>query len=167
MAALAALIGLIDVFGDAQIRNLSDAWLHAGGNVIAVLIALYNRYSRYEHGTSAIAPTGTVLSGGGADFAVHGLEGLGDGLSPSGWSCRLDLPRRRTESFAYEMSALRKSSKKEHSPGTGQMSARTHALLSRAEAGKMLRVHRLRCVRLSPGGAFINVCSLTWFDHGY
>jgi uncharacterized membrane protein len=63
MAALAAMMGLIDVFGDAQIRNLSDAWLHAGGNVIAVLIALYNWYSRYEHGTSAIAPTGTVLSG--------------------------------------------------------------------------------------------------------
>jgi uncharacterized membrane protein len=62
MAALAAVMGLIDVFGDAQIRNLSDAWLHAGGNVLAVLIELYNWYSRYEDGSAAIVPTGLVLS---------------------------------------------------------------------------------------------------------
>jgi len=61
-AALAAAIGLADVLGDDRIRNLSDAWLHAGGNVIAVLIELYNWYSRYEHGNSAIVPTGAILS---------------------------------------------------------------------------------------------------------
>ena len=63
MAALAAVMGLIDVFGDEQIRNLSDAWLHAGGNVVAVLIELYNWYSRVQGGSSAIVPTGLVLSG--------------------------------------------------------------------------------------------------------
>ena len=63
MAALAALVGLIDVFGDQRVRNLSDAWLHAGGNVIAVLIELYNWYSRYGHGNSMIIPTGIILSG--------------------------------------------------------------------------------------------------------
>jgi uncharacterized membrane protein len=62
MAALAAVMGLIDVLGDAQIRNLSDAWLHAGGNVLAVLIELYNWYSRYDHGNAAILPTGLILS---------------------------------------------------------------------------------------------------------
>jgi uncharacterized membrane protein len=62
MAALAAVMGLIDVLGDVQIRNLSDAWLHAGGNVAAVVIELYNWYSRYEHGTAAIVPTGLTLS---------------------------------------------------------------------------------------------------------
>jgi uncharacterized membrane protein len=62
MAALAAVAGVIDFMGDEQVRNLSDAWQHAGGNVIAVLIELYNWYSRYEHGTSAIIPTGLVLS---------------------------------------------------------------------------------------------------------
>ncbi len=30
MAALAAAMGLTDALGDVQIRNLSDAWLHAG-----------------------------------------------------------------------------------------------------------------------------------------
>ena len=62
MAALAALAGLTDVLGDSQIRDLSDAWLHAGGNVLVVLIELYNWYSRYEHGSAAIMPTGLILS---------------------------------------------------------------------------------------------------------
>jgi uncharacterized membrane protein len=62
MAALAAVMGLIDVLSDQQIRQLNDAWLHAGGNVIVVLIELYNWYSRYEHGSAAIVPVGLVLS---------------------------------------------------------------------------------------------------------
>jgi uncharacterized membrane protein len=62
MAALAAVLGVIDLTGDHQIRNLSDAWLHAGGNVVAVLIELYNWYSRYAHGTEAIVPIGIILS---------------------------------------------------------------------------------------------------------
>ena len=63
MAALAAIVGLIDVLGEARIRALNDAWLHAGGNVIAVLIELYNFYLRYEQGSAAIIPTGAALSG--------------------------------------------------------------------------------------------------------
>jgi uncharacterized membrane protein len=62
MAALAAVAGVIDLMGDDRIRNLNDAWLHAGGNVIAVVIELYNWYSRYEHGNAAIVPTGLILS---------------------------------------------------------------------------------------------------------
>jgi uncharacterized membrane protein len=62
MAALAAVVGLTDVLGDARIRNLSTAWLHAAANVIAVLIELYNWYSRYSHGSSAVLPTGLILS---------------------------------------------------------------------------------------------------------
>ncbi len=62
MAALAAVMGLIDVLGDIQIRNLNAAWLHAGGNVVVVVIELYNWYSRYTVGSSAIIPTGLVLS---------------------------------------------------------------------------------------------------------
>jgi uncharacterized membrane protein len=62
MAALAAVMGLIDVLGDVQIRNLSDAWLHAGGNVVVVVIELYNWYSRYQDGSAAIVPTGLILS---------------------------------------------------------------------------------------------------------
>jgi uncharacterized membrane protein len=62
MAALAAIAGLTDVLGDVQIRNLSTAWLHAGANVLAVLIELYNWYARFEQGAAAVLPTGLVLS---------------------------------------------------------------------------------------------------------
>jgi len=41
-AALAAVVGLIDFLGSTQIRALNDAWWHAGGNVVIVLIELYN-----------------------------------------------------------------------------------------------------------------------------
>jgi uncharacterized membrane protein len=62
MAALAALAGLVDVFGDQRIRDLHDVWLHAGGNVLAVLLELYNFYTRYAHGGTAVVPTGLILS---------------------------------------------------------------------------------------------------------
>jgi len=62
MAALAAVAGLTDVLGDERIRALNDAWLHAGGNIIAVLIEIYNWYIRYEQGTAAIVPKGLILS---------------------------------------------------------------------------------------------------------
>jgi len=62
MAALAAVAGLTDVLGDGRIRALDDAWWHAGGNVLVVLIELYNWYARYSEGTSAIVPKGLVLS---------------------------------------------------------------------------------------------------------
>jgi uncharacterized membrane protein len=62
MAALAALAGLTDVLGDQRIRALNGAWLHAGGNVIAVLLELYNFYIRFEQGNGAIISTGLTLS---------------------------------------------------------------------------------------------------------
>lgn len=62
MAALAAVVGLIDVLGDQQIRALNDAWLHAGGNVVVVLIELFNFYIRYQQGAAAVIPTGLTLS---------------------------------------------------------------------------------------------------------
>ena len=62
MAALAALAGLIDFIGDARIRQISDAWQHAIGNVIAVLISVFSFYERYRYGSSVILPLGLVLS---------------------------------------------------------------------------------------------------------
>jgi len=62
MAALAAVAGLTDMLGDRRIRALDDVWWHAGGNVIVVLIELYNWYARYTQGTSAIVPKGLILS---------------------------------------------------------------------------------------------------------
>ena len=62
MAALAAVAGLTDVLGDQRIRALNDAWWHAGGNIIVVLIEIYNWYARYSEGTAAVVPKGLVLS---------------------------------------------------------------------------------------------------------
>ena len=62
MAGLAAIIGLIDVLSEPRIQALRDVWWHAGGNVLAVLIALYNWYLRYTSGESAVIPTGLILS---------------------------------------------------------------------------------------------------------
>jgi uncharacterized membrane protein len=62
MAALAALAGLTDVLGDRRVRQITGAWLHAGGNIIAVLIEAYNFYIRYEQGAAVIVPTGLTLS---------------------------------------------------------------------------------------------------------
>jgi uncharacterized membrane protein len=54
--------GLIDFLGDARIRNISDAWHHAIGNVILVLVQLFSFYQRYRYGTSAVVPLGLSLS---------------------------------------------------------------------------------------------------------
>jgi len=62
MAALAAVVGLIDVFGDQRIRALNDVWWHAGGNIIMVLIQLYSWIARYSEGTAAVVPKGLILS---------------------------------------------------------------------------------------------------------
>jgi uncharacterized membrane protein len=62
VALLAAVVGLTDVLGDRRIFDLTDAWWHAGGNVLIVLIEAVNWYLRYSGGTSSIIPTGLVLS---------------------------------------------------------------------------------------------------------
>jgi uncharacterized membrane protein len=61
-AALAAVAGLVDVLGDVQIRNLNDAWLHAGGNVLAVVLELVNFYLRYTGGSASARGVGLWLS---------------------------------------------------------------------------------------------------------
>ncbi len=62
MALLAAIAGLTDFLGERRVRSLNDAWWHAGGNVVVVLIEIYNWYARYSEGTAAVVPKGLVLS---------------------------------------------------------------------------------------------------------
>src|SRR3954453_1978172 len=62
MAALAAVAGLVDFLGDERIRDLSAAWHHMIGNVVAVLLSLWNWYRRYEGGDAAVVPTGLLIS---------------------------------------------------------------------------------------------------------
>jgi uncharacterized membrane protein len=60
MAGLAAVAGLLDFFGDERIREMSSAWHHMIGNVVAVLLALFNWYWRYTGGP--VIPWGLTLS---------------------------------------------------------------------------------------------------------
>jgi uncharacterized membrane protein len=62
MAALAAIAGLTDFLGEQRIRSLSAAWHHMIGNVVVVLLSLWNWYRRYEAGDAAVLPTGLVIS---------------------------------------------------------------------------------------------------------
>lgn len=63
--------------------------MDAGGNIIAVVIELYNWYSRYAPGSSAIVLTGLILSLVVVLMLLFtGWEGLGNGLSSSRWRDR-------------------------------------------------------------------------------
>jgi uncharacterized membrane protein len=62
MAALAAAAGLIDFLGDERIRQMSSAWHHMIGNVIAVALSLLNWYWRYTGGEAAVLPWGFLIS---------------------------------------------------------------------------------------------------------
>ena len=62
MAAFAAVAGLTDVLGEPRLRALNDAWWHAGGNVLVVLLEIYSLYLRYAEGPSAILPQGLIVS---------------------------------------------------------------------------------------------------------
>jgi uncharacterized membrane protein len=59
LAALAAAVGLIDILAEPRTR---DGRYYMGGNVLVVLIEVYNWYSRYSYGEAAIIPTGLLLS---------------------------------------------------------------------------------------------------------
>ena len=64
MAALAAVAGLTDFLGDGRIRNISAAWHHMIGNVVAVLLSLFNWWRRYDapDPSAPVLPTGLLIS---------------------------------------------------------------------------------------------------------
>ena len=61
-AALAALVGFTDFFGDKRVRDLSAARRHMIGNLSAVILALVNFVLRLEDAEAAVLPTGLILS---------------------------------------------------------------------------------------------------------
>jgi uncharacterized membrane protein len=62
MAALAAVAGLTDFLGSADVRRLSAATQHMIGNVVAVLIELFNLVLRLNGGPSSVMPWGLLAS---------------------------------------------------------------------------------------------------------
>jgi uncharacterized membrane protein len=62
-ALVAALFGFADFFGDRAVRQLSDAWQHMIGNLIAVVLAIVSIYLRYRGGIeAAVFPWGIATS---------------------------------------------------------------------------------------------------------
>jgi uncharacterized membrane protein len=57
MAALAALAGFLDFFGDRLIRVVNIAWFHMIGNVTAVVLSLISFWFRCRDGVTTDYPT--------------------------------------------------------------------------------------------------------------
>jgi uncharacterized membrane protein len=61
-ALLAAVAGLIDFLGSDQIRSITAAWVHAGGNVTIVLLESVNLYLRYGSSGTTVTSMEVALS---------------------------------------------------------------------------------------------------------
>jgi uncharacterized membrane protein len=62
MGALAALAGFTDFLGAPRIRSLTAAWHHMLGNLVVVLLSIWNWGRRYDQGDAAVVPTGLIIS---------------------------------------------------------------------------------------------------------
>lgn len=61
-AAIAAVAGFIDFFGNGKIRAHGDAWRHMIGNLVAVALALVSLWLRWDDPATAVLPFGLLLS---------------------------------------------------------------------------------------------------------
>ena len=81
MAALAAVAGFTDFFGDRLLRQHKAAWHHMIGNVFVVLLEVTNWLVRGEPCNTDILPVGLMISTAVAVILLYtGLGGLGTGL---------------------------------------------------------------------------------------
>ncbi len=63
MGALAANRWLAPTFfGNRQVRRQNAAWLHMIGNVLVMVLSLFNAFVHSRDGWTAIVPTGLTLS---------------------------------------------------------------------------------------------------------
>ena len=62
VAVLAVIAGLIDFMGSRRIRDLRTARIHAGGNALALVIAIFNAFIHSRDAYTSVVPTGLVLS---------------------------------------------------------------------------------------------------------
>ncbi|WP_407146877.1 DUF2231 domain-containing protein [Bradyrhizobium sp. ORS 86] len=62
LGVLAAIAGLIDFLASRRIRELAPAWLHMAGNVVVLLLALFNSFIHSRDAWTSVVPVGLVLS---------------------------------------------------------------------------------------------------------
>jgi hypothetical protein len=59
---VAACARLIDFLSDRLVRALPKAWLHMVGNIIVMLLALFNSFVHSRDAWTSVVPTGLALS---------------------------------------------------------------------------------------------------------
>jgi uncharacterized membrane protein len=62
VAIFAAAAGLIDFFGDRGIRELRAAWIHALGNISALILSIFNAFIHTRDAYTSVVPCGLILS---------------------------------------------------------------------------------------------------------
>lgn len=59
---IAAAAGFTDFIGDRRVRAHSAAWVHFGGNGVALLLTLWSVLHRIDDSVAGVLPTGLILS---------------------------------------------------------------------------------------------------------
>jgi uncharacterized membrane protein len=62
VSVFAALAGMIDLFGDARIRQLRAAQIHAVGNVTVIILSIFNCLIHTRDAYTSVVPAGLILS---------------------------------------------------------------------------------------------------------
>jgi uncharacterized membrane protein len=62
VALFAVIAGLVDFAGDRRVRALRAVWIHAGGNAVALVIAIVNAFIHSRDAYTSVVPTGLILS---------------------------------------------------------------------------------------------------------
>jgi uncharacterized membrane protein len=62
ISVFVVIAGVIDFFGDRRIRRLRPAWIHAGGNVLALILSIINVFVHSRDAYTSVVPTGLLLS---------------------------------------------------------------------------------------------------------
>jgi uncharacterized membrane protein len=62
LGVVAAIIGLIDFLSRRAIRARREAWLHFGGNVVVLVLALFNMLVHSRDAWTSVVPLGLILS---------------------------------------------------------------------------------------------------------
>ena len=61
-AVLAGIAGAIDFGGHRRIRQQGPAWPHVIGNVVVLILALFNNFVHSRDAWTSVVPTGLILS---------------------------------------------------------------------------------------------------------
>jgi uncharacterized membrane protein len=62
VSVIAVSAGLIDFLRDPRIRRLRAAWIHAIGNVTAIVLSVFNCLIHTRDAYTSVVPSGLILS---------------------------------------------------------------------------------------------------------